>query len=385
MRLKVATAFVLCAAAVAQASPRESLTFTNVISDGLENAATNSVITQTLVGGYTVSKVRVVGTLTSVNLATYESEAIFKITPPGGEPVYVQMSGADDEFTTINFDATLYLPAPIANSTGAWEVRFFETYDDAGQDARWDNLTVTLDDEPVGHIEQGDSGDLPATAQVPAGSGTLYTIFGSIGPGIEDLYKIQICDPANFVVTTVGGTGLDTRLFIFDTAGNGVLYNDDYEASATEYYYQSRIHNTGVLTAGEYYVGVSVFQRMARNSTGQDMWLNLPYEAVRAPDGPGAASPLAAWGGTAFETTGEYVLSLTGACFIPTGPVCGPQDFNGDGDSGTDQDIEAFFACLGGSCCDTCYAGGADFNGDGDTGTDQDIESFFRVLGGNPC
>ncbi|HYE61800.1 MAG TPA: M36 family metallopeptidase [Phycisphaerales bacterium] len=64
---------------------------------------------------------------------------------------------------------------------------------------------------------------------------------------------------------------------------------------------------------------------------------------------------------------------------------CGPQDFNGDGDSGTDQDIEAFFACLGGSCCPACWPGGADFNGDGDTGTDQDIEAFFRVLGGNPC
>ncbi|HYE61796.1 MAG TPA: matrixin family metalloprotease [Phycisphaerales bacterium] len=55
-------------------------------------------------------------------------------------------------------------------------------------------------------------------------------------------------------------------------------------------------------------------------------------------------------------------------------------DFNGDGDFGTDGDIEAFFACLGGSCCPTC--GGSDFNGDGDIGTDQDIEYFFRVLGG---
>ncbi|HYE61740.1 MAG TPA: hypothetical protein VD997_07065 [Phycisphaerales bacterium] len=64
---------------------------------------------------------------------------------------------------------------------------------------------------------------------------------------------------------------------------------------------------------------------------------------------------------------------------------CGPQDFNGDGDSGTDQDIEAFFACLGGTCCDTCWHNGADFNGDGDTGTDQDIEAFFRVLGGGTC
>jgi len=68
-----------------------------------------------------------------------------------------------------------------------------------------------------------------------------------------------------------------------------------------------------------------------------------------------------------------------------TGGGCGTSDFNGDGDFGTDQDIEAFFACLGGSCCATCFPGGADFNGDGDVGTDQDIEAFFRVLGGGNC
>ncbi|HYE62641.1 MAG TPA: hypothetical protein VD997_11655 [Phycisphaerales bacterium] len=58
-------------------------------------------------------------------------------------------------------------------------------------------------------------------------------------------------------------------------------------------------------------------------------------------------------------------------------------DFNRDGDTGTDQDIEAFFACIGGQCCPTCAT--ADFNGDGDTATDQDIEAFFRVLGGGGC
>lgn len=58
-------------------------------------------------------------------------------------------------------------------------------------------------------------------------------------------------------------------------------------------------------------------------------------------------------------------------------------DFDGDGSPGTDADIEAFFACLGGSCCPTCV--GADFNADGDAGTDADIESFFRVLGGASC
>jgi hypothetical protein len=64
---------------------------------------------------------------------------------------------------------------------------------------------------------------------------------------------------------------------------------------------------------------------------------------------------------------------------------CGTSDFNGDSDFGTDQDIEAFFACLAGVCCPTCYPGGSDFNADGDYGTDQDIEAFFRVLSGAPC
>jgi uncharacterized repeat protein (TIGR01451 family) len=67
------------------------------------------------------------------------------------------------------------------------------------------------------------------------------------------------------------------------------------------------------------------------------------------------------------------------------GNECGSQDYNGDGDFGTDQDIEAFFACLGGNCCATCFCQGSDFNGDGDFGTDQDIEAFFRVLGGGNC
>ncbi|HYE61485.1 MAG TPA: S8 family serine peptidase [Phycisphaerales bacterium] len=74
---------------------------------------------------------------------------------------------------------------------------------------------------------------------------------------------------------------------------------------------------------------------------------------------------------------------LDAAAAYPRG--CGTADFNGDGDSGTDQDIEAFFACIGGSCCASCFSGGSDFNADGDSGTDQDIESFFRVLGGGNC
>ena len=77
----------------------------------------------------------------------------------------------------------------------------------------------------------------------------------------------------------------------------------------------------------------------------------------------------------------QAVLRVTAA---PV-PPCGIADFNGDGDSGTDADIEAFFACLAGDCCGTCFVGGSDFNMDGDAGTDADIESFFRVLAGGEC
>jgi hypothetical protein len=96
---------------------------------------------------------------------------------------------------------------------------------------------------------------------------------------------------------------------------------------------------------------------------------------------------------------GTFLQTLYGAATYPLDAVlletsriemeytplatCGSADFNGDGDVGTDADIEAFFLCLAGTCCETC--GSADFNNDGDVGTDADIEAFFRILAGGTC
>jgi hypothetical protein len=82
------------------------------------------------------------------------------------------------------------------------------------------------------------------------------------------------------------------------------------------------------------------------------------------------------WGGTSYDTR---------KAIIWTQIVCGTADFDGDGAPGTDADVAAFFACIAGHCCPTCWVGGADFDGDGDVGTDEDIEAFFRVLAGHPC
>src|SRR5262249_9219370 len=80
---------------------------------------------------------------------------------------------------------------------------------------------------------------------------------------------------------------------------------------------------------------------------------------------------------------GFYNSHVRGFLLTPITAAPCPPDFNNDGDSGTDADIEAFFACLAGVCCTTC--GSADFNNDGDFGTDADIEAFFRVLAGGTC
>ena len=111
-------------------------------------------------------------------------------------------------------------------------------------------------------------------------------------------------------------------------------------------------------------------------------WLNTPAEnfgwiVIGNEDVAGSALRMHSLEG---PTPPSLVLTFT-----PPGPNCGTADFDGDGDSGTDFDIEAFFACLAGNCCPACFAGGADFNMDGDSGTDADIEAFFRVLAGGDC
>jgi hypothetical protein len=90
------------------------------------------------------------------------------------------------------------------------------------------------------------------------------------------------------------------------------------------------------------------------------------------------------YGGAVNDRRRLYLATSAGgyATNLPGQPPCSP-DFDGDGDSGTDADIEAFFACLAGACCELC--GTADYNNDGDSGTDADIEAFFRVLVGLPC
>jgi len=108
---------------------------------------------------------------------------------------------------------------------------------------------------------------------------------------------------------------------------------------------------------------------VATDLTGQ----HVNFGSVQLPALPGGRAL------TLANTPSGYEVRVIASGSDP----CWTSDFNGDSDFGTDQDIEAFFACLAGNCCPTCSS--ADFNSDGDFGTDQDIEAFFRILAGGPC
>jgi hypothetical protein len=160
-----------------------------------------------------------------------------------------------------------------------------------------------------------------------------------------------------------------TPIFI-DDSGNVVWFGDWNDPDTTRdtglFWNEELLIQEGV-TALDTVLGNLVIDDVRGIESGFSMSDNGAYIMVRVLfDDPGSTAQIDGLVKIAFEQS-----------------TCGSADFDGDGDTGTDADIEAFFACLGGNCCVTC--GTADFDGDGDVGTDADIEAFFRVLGGGNC
>ena len=158
--------------------------------------------------------------------------------------------------------------------------------------------------------EQGDAGDLPASAQVPTGTGPLTSISGSYVAGASDvdMYCIQIVDPANFSAQLCGSTTVDTQLFLHRSNGLGVVCNDDNCGV------QSWITNQLVASepAGSYLIAVSGYNKDPI-STGGLIFPNT-FSGQNGPTGPGGGLPITGWSGT-HSGTGTYVLALTGTSY----------------------------------------------------------------------
>lgn len=171
-------------------------------------------------------------------------------------------------------------------------------------------------------IELGDAGQSIAAANITIGANPLEHIRGSLSRPTEDfvdIYCIRIPDPSNFGATTVGNASFDTQLFLFDMNGMGVVFDDDANASVT----QSTITGALVPAPGIYFLAISIYDRDARDASGNEIWADSPFVGQRAPDGPGAGNPLAGWTGGAQNDGGNYVIEMRGADFHVPEPMSG--------------------------------------------------------------
>jgi hypothetical protein len=183
----------------------------------------------------------------------------------------------------------------------------------AGGTYRGDGTACASTECPQPYVEgPSDAGDLPATAAAATGSGVLPGIVGTLGPDDADLYRINICDPAHFLATTVGFSSLDTELFLFKADGTGVATNDEDPATGD---HQSTLTSLFVapLGAGDYFLAITEYNKDPQSSGGL-IWNDQPFNVEHTPDGPGATGALSSWTSDSTTSGGTYVIRLVGAC-----------------------------------------------------------------------
>lgn len=169
---------------------------------------------------------------------------------------------------------------------------------------------------PVVYTEV-DTGSLTGTAEnaAPTGFGELQ-IRGKFADGtgglpvnLVDLYGFSITNAGRYFFNTVGSDVVDTQLFLFDSAGNGLAWNNDLSTTPVETW--SALD--AFLDVGNYFIGVSIF--------GLDPFdvadLSI-FDTLGNGGGPEAGTgALAGWndfsGATTFDRV-DYVITA----YVPT-------------------------------------------------------------------
>lgn len=175
------------------------------------------------------------------------------------------------------------------------------------------NIVVETASSPpaIPYTEVGDGGQLPSTAQTTnsSTSGTVSAISGTLNNDNDiDLYQLFLRNGQKFTATTVGGTEIDTQLFLFDGNGLGLVMNDDdYSANDGNGTRQSTLPLGEPFTApvsGKYYLGISSYENNPRSSQG------AIFEDG-SPTGAGAQLPISGWDENLGSASGAYTINLT--------------------------------------------------------------------------
>ena len=166
------------------------------------------------------------------------------------------------------------------------------------------------------YAESGDTGELPAQAQV-IDSGALTEITGTLeGDDDVDLYAFCLEGNGTFSAAISAGEFEETELFLFDAGGRGVYFSDDLSDSD----YRSSLPANHPLTPtqpGLYYLAISSFNNDPSSSSGE-IFPNEPYTEVHGPTGPGGSDPLSGWSAVGDELGGPYAIQITGTTLCPT-------------------------------------------------------------------
>jgi hypothetical protein len=169
-------------------------------------------------------------------------------------------------------------------------------------------LFLTMTAAQAGLIVASGAGSLPSTAQDLTGT-YVTEIQGTLsGADSSDVnvFALDILDAGEFSAITVdaGPFGVpDTELFLFDSAGNGVYFNDDIDGSNTLSCLPSSDPLTnpcpatsgglGPLTPGEYYLAITRSFNGPLDALFNEIFTNSSSTDVVGPN-PGVG-PVAGW------------------------------------------------------------------------------------------
>ena len=172
--------------------------------------------------------------------------------------------------------------------------------------------------------ELGDAGRTLATAQnstVGTTFGTpLTAINGSLSNtvgGDADLFLIYISSPSTFSASTVGGSSLDTTIFLFNASGQAILANDDASGISLQSTLPAGNSAYAGLAPGFYYLGISLSGAEAVNSVNQFLFQQSLTTDLRGAAAGLNPTSLGNFAAASFDENGAYAIALTGAAVVP--------------------------------------------------------------------
>lgn len=169
--------------------------------------------------------------------------------------------------------------------------------------------------------EAGDAGATLATANATPALGRVDAIHGALFSDTDaDLFRIYINDPTFFSATTVGGTTLDTSLFLLRWDGAPAYLNDDDATGLSFQSTLSAVNFARPLTAGYYFLGVTTSGFEPENINGQLLFSSIVLSPTETRGAAEDLSPATLSGFTSLRSTGEfgnYTVNLTGVGAVP--------------------------------------------------------------------